>query len=714
MVGSTSLALQLVAAASAAGSWVAAVGVPALGAVAAAEAGVVLERLALVPRPGRAVGDGHRRPARRPRRGAGAPAPPAAPGRRPQAHRPGARAGRGARAPRPVGRRRHAPRGGVGPLARRSGRVTATCRAAAWRWWPPADGRRRANAGRSYGRKDAGRLGAGLAGRRGGSVGRAGGGRLRQPRRRLLGAGAGRGRAAGPAPAGGPGPLSRDHHRRARPGARRPRLRAGGRRGRAAHAAGRDRAARAVRVRHPRAVALLRWRRGAGRAGHAGGARSRARSAWPTAASRRALAARQRACTSWREAQTAAFLAPFPVTALERPELADLLGRLGVRTLGAFADLPSADVRRPLRSRGRAGPPAGARPRRAAAGGARARRPTWPSPRSSTRPPSVSTWPPSRRAALAAELHDELADRGLSCTRVLIEAETEHGEALARLWRHDGALTAAAIAERVRWQLDGWISSGATTAGLTLIRLVPDEVIPANGRQLGFWGGSAEADERAGRALARVQGMLGLDAVVTLAPRAAGGAARRRLLELERRSERGARGGGRGGVGARDERVRRCRARGGTVRARRLRRSSTGSRSTSSTTRTRRGGDARGRGRFPPCSSLGPRVTSYRLPARGLAREARHASTVAFPSVFGNSLRLDHLDRSGGRAAILGPIAHYNRLAPDDRRVGIEPDLVETVLDEVAAGRVVLGDRGRSRAATARSRSTWRRRTCSS
>jgi hypothetical protein len=52
VVGSTSVALQLVAAASAAGSWVAAVGVPALGAVAAAETGMVLERLALVPRPG--------------------------------------------------------------------------------------------------------------------------------------------------------------------------------------------------------------------------------------------------------------------------------------------------------------------------------------------------------------------------------------------------------------------------------------------------------------------------------------------------------------------------------------------------------------------------------------------------------------------------------------------------------------------------------------
>ena len=52
VMGSTSLALQLVAAASAAGSWVAAVGLPALGPVAAAESGVVLERLALVPRPG--------------------------------------------------------------------------------------------------------------------------------------------------------------------------------------------------------------------------------------------------------------------------------------------------------------------------------------------------------------------------------------------------------------------------------------------------------------------------------------------------------------------------------------------------------------------------------------------------------------------------------------------------------------------------------------
>jgi hypothetical protein len=50
--GGTSLLLALLAAASRAGSWCAVVGVPALGVLAAAESGIALERLALVPNPG--------------------------------------------------------------------------------------------------------------------------------------------------------------------------------------------------------------------------------------------------------------------------------------------------------------------------------------------------------------------------------------------------------------------------------------------------------------------------------------------------------------------------------------------------------------------------------------------------------------------------------------------------------------------------------------
>jgi hypothetical protein len=50
--GATSLLFALMATASAAGSWCAAVGLPRLGLVAAAEAGVAVERFALVPWPG--------------------------------------------------------------------------------------------------------------------------------------------------------------------------------------------------------------------------------------------------------------------------------------------------------------------------------------------------------------------------------------------------------------------------------------------------------------------------------------------------------------------------------------------------------------------------------------------------------------------------------------------------------------------------------------
>jgi protein ImuB len=303
-----------------------------------------------------------------------------------------------------------------------------------------------------------------------------------------------------------------------------------------------------------------------------------------------------------------AFLAPHPVDALALAgvdaDLLDVLRRLGLRTLGAVAAVDPGDVA------GRFGTD-GTAAHRLAAG--RDERPP------ATAPPPVDLAaraeldPPAERVETAAfvarGLADELARRldgdGLACTRLLIAAETEHGERLERLWRGEGAggaaaLTAGAIADRVRWQLDGWLRSatnggptagaptvgaptvgatnggptvgaptvgaptvggstvggstvggstvggstvgaptvgestvgaptvgestvgaptvgaptvGAPTAGITLLELVPDEVVPAVGRQLGFWGGATGADERAVRAVARVAGLLGLEAV---------------------------------------------------------------------------------------------------------------------------------------------------------------------------------------------------------
>ncbi len=226
---------------------------------------------------------------------------------------------------------------------------------------------------------------------------------------------------------------------------------------------------------------------------------------------------------------TASFLAPLPVARLAdaglvgagrtagSDDLVDVLRRLGLRTLGRFAALPAPDV---LARFGAVGLDA----HRLVSG-------------QEERPPEVTEPPPDLRVsaaidppadrvdraaftakALADTLHDELSSRGLACTRVLVVAETEVGDRIERLWRHEGALSAAAIGQRVRWQLEGWLGTGRTAArcegGVSRIELVPDEVVADDGRQLGFWGGSTEAGERALRALARVQALVGADAVL--------------------------------------------------------------------------------------------------------------------------------------------------------------------------------------------------------
>jgi protein ImuB len=230
--------------------------------------------------------------------------------------------------------------------------------------------------------------------------------------------------------------------------------------------------------------------------------------------------------------ESSGFLAPWPVAVLEDPEpgeaaeLADLLVRLGLRTLGAFAALPDGAVL------GRFGS-AGARAHRLARGDDEATASPAPPPpelveTAELDPPAVHVETAAFAAkALAERLMARLGTLGLACTRVMIEAETERGERLTRCWRHEGALTPAALAARVRWQLEGWLTAEVgddgsvddlATSGLVLLRLVPDEVLPATGRQLGFWGGDPAAADRAGRVLARVQGMLGHPAVVTAVP----------------------------------------------------------------------------------------------------------------------------------------------------------------------------------------------------
>ena len=232
------------------------------------------------------------------------------------------------------------------------------------------------------------------------------------------------------------------------------------------------------------------------------------------------------------------FLAPMPIAVLDRPELtvgsgtakhsgpakhsglSDVLERLGLRTLGAFAALEAADVL------GRFGNETMSAHRLARGLDER-------SPKGRPPPPDWSVAseidPPADRIdrvafcarSLADELHQRLTKEGVECLRVAISAETEHGESMERVWRHEGAFSAPLTADRVRWQLDGWLSgrvggsAARPTGGITRVVLAPQDVVAAGGRQLDFWGSNSanEIDRRAERVAARLQGQLGADAV---------------------------------------------------------------------------------------------------------------------------------------------------------------------------------------------------------
>lgn len=200
-----------------------------------------------------------------------------------------------------------------------------------------------------------------------------------------------------------------------------------------------------------------------------------------------------------------------------REELTDLLWRMGIRTIGQFAALARGDVASRFGADGVAAYRlARGEPER---------------PPSGREPPAeleavLDCDPPIDRVdaaafagrSLAGTLHQALMAAGVGCTRLAIHAVTGSGEERHRVWRCAEPLTEDATADRVRWQLDGWLSNRTArdrpTAPVTLLRLRAVEVVSAEALQLPLWGGLGEEDRlRARRALVRVQGLLGPEAV---------------------------------------------------------------------------------------------------------------------------------------------------------------------------------------------------------
>ena len=231
------------------------------------------------------------------------------------------------------------------------------------------------------------------------------------------------------------------------------------------------------------------------------------------------------------------FVAPIPLTALvphfastgDAAEIIATWGQLGLTSLGDVAALPAAAVL------GRFGTDGIALHRLARGDDPATSQPT-------PIPPEVDEIvdfdPPETRADAVAFVVRSAADTfvmrlaklGLSCAQVTVTLSTDHAETHERRWRLDGPgllgdrrrPSQVLIAERVRWQVDGWLSGPADarpSAGIVRVTLAPGEVRPARGIQVGFWGGASAADERAAHGIARLEALAGPDAVCVIEPR---------------------------------------------------------------------------------------------------------------------------------------------------------------------------------------------------
>lgn len=219
-------------------------------------------------------------------------------------------------------------------------------------------------------------------------------------------------------------------------------------------------------------------------------------------------------------ADSAAFLRALPVHVLEDAQAVGLLQRLGLTTLGHLADLPGADVRARF----------GAQAdwvRRVIHGEGR-------------RPVSGRTPPPDLVAEVVFEpaldsaeavcfsarqtverFVRQLAERQQVCTEVRIEVDVEDGPVSERTWAHPRWFSAVDLVDRLHWQLVGATrragSPGPTSAEgegrrVTRVRFVPEVAVAESVHADGLWGGT---DARVERGIARVQGLLGHEAVVT-------------------------------------------------------------------------------------------------------------------------------------------------------------------------------------------------------
>ncbi len=205
---------------------------------------------------------------------------------------------------------------------------------------------------------------------------------------------------------------------------------------------------------------------------------------------------------------SAAFLAPLSVAVLE-DDATDLFGRLGVHTLGDVAALE------PQRLAERFGP-RGERLHALASGSDS--RPVTPREPPAELHREMAFEPPLELAeqvafsmrVVAEDMISALGAQSLVCTELRVAVTGERGERSDRVWLHPGSFDAAAVIDRIRWQL---AEAEGLRSGVARVRISPEGVDEASHHTARLFGSGPE--ERVHHALSRVQAMLGHRGVLT-------------------------------------------------------------------------------------------------------------------------------------------------------------------------------------------------------
>jgi protein ImuB len=205
--------------------------------------------------------------------------------------------------------------------------------------------------------------------------------------------------------------------------------------------------------------------------------------------------------------ESPAFLAGLPVEALDAPDLVSLLRRMGLTTLGAFAALAASDVHTRFGSHGEL-------LHRYACG-------------LDPHPVSRRAVPPELEVTLALEPPLDLVEpiafslrttaeafvrglaaHGLVCTTVRIDVDCDGVLSSSRRWLHPRWFGAADLVDRLRWQLQ----AGGIAAPVDAVRLVPDVAESLADHADALFGSGP--DDRVASGVARVQSMVGHEAVL--------------------------------------------------------------------------------------------------------------------------------------------------------------------------------------------------------